>query len=204
MGRVSTQKVSKLLCVCVCVRACVSGREREREREREIFSIKMGTWPRHFYFAPRKNRGLWYVFMGRRYWRCCNPHTLCSVCGQCWFSKKCVGVDRKVKETLEEVRLMPSAWDVPQDQQRWETGEIQGCVSGVRKGRYRRNCIRIKWQSRVKVLSRLQQPWYWRGAQTVRALIWTSAPVTGIVITSKVRTHCAASSQLMRLWYIIT
>ena len=31
---------------------CVSERERERERERE--SVQMGTWPCHFYFAPRR------------------------------------------------------------------------------------------------------------------------------------------------------
>jgi hypothetical protein len=41
---------------------------------------------------------------------------LCSAWGQCWFSKKCIRVDGNVQEKLEEVRLMPSAWDVSQDQ----------------------------------------------------------------------------------------
>jgi len=109
MARVSTRKVSKLLCVCVCV--C--------ERERERVSVQMGTWPRHFYFAPRKNRGMYckYVFTGRRHSRCCNSHTPCVQCGgQCWLPKKCVREDGNIQEKLEEVRLMPNASDVPQDQ----------------------------------------------------------------------------------------
>jgi len=32
------------------------------------------------------------------------------------MSNKCVQVDGKVQEMLEEVLLMQSAWDVPQDQ----------------------------------------------------------------------------------------
>ena len=93
--------------------------------------------------------------------------------------------------------------------QRSQNGGIQGRVCGVRWRQYRRNYIRIKRQSGIRVFSRVRQSWvprslYCRGAQTVRALTWTSAPVTGFVITAKVRTHCPASSQVMTLWLIIT
>ena len=73
-----------------------------------------------FVFLGRPSCGwrwILYVFVGRKCARCWNSQAfMCRVWGQCWLSNKCVRVDGNVQEKLEEVRLMPSAWDVPQDQ----------------------------------------------------------------------------------------
>ena len=156
-------------------------------------------------------RWVLYFCMGRRYWRCCNPHTksMCSVWRQCWLlctsgRKWTRKAGRSAVDAERSGRASRSSSDVKLEESRGvflENGRVTtaGTASGLNSSQgsgylagysslgYHQVCT--EEVARQFVLSHGRLP---------------SAPVTGCVITAKVRTHCAASSQVIWLWFIVT